>query len=163
MNRTSVLESYRKAYSLLQENLAGIPRECWSFKPSKDQWSIHEIIVHITDSEVNGYVRCRKIIAEPGSTVTAYDQDAWTRLLNYSEQSTEQLLSLFSLIRQLNYGLLSGLDPALWENHVIHPEKGKVTLDDWLKIYDNHISTHIMQIKRNYTAWKDKTNTHVQI
>jgi hypothetical protein len=32
----------------------------WKWKPAPDQWSIHEVIAHLADSEANGYARCRE-------------------------------------------------------------------------------------------------------
>jgi hypothetical protein len=160
MDRSTALESYRKGYELIRESLAGIPREAWSYKPSPTSWSIHEIIIHLADSEVNGYIRCRKIIAEPGSSITAYDQDAWTDKLSYSSQNTEDHLNLFRMLRELNHRLLSGLAEPVWEHHILHPEKGKVTLNDWLTIYSNHVKVHLEQVQRAYHSWKSATNLH---
>ncbi len=67
--RNELIESYGKAYDLLTEALKKYPKEMWQWKPAADKWSIHEIIIHITDSEANAYVRCRRFIAEPGSGV----------------------------------------------------------------------------------------------
>jgi hypothetical protein len=64
--RLQKIESYGNAYSVLVEALKQFPPEMWQFRPSLDQWSIHELIVHIADSEANSYIRCRRFIAEPG-------------------------------------------------------------------------------------------------
>ena len=40
--------------------LTQFPREMRQWKPAPDQWSIHEVIVHLADSEANGYARCRE-------------------------------------------------------------------------------------------------------
>ncbi len=75
MTRKERIESYSKGYDLLVERLNLMPAEMRQFKPAPDKWSVHEIIIHMADSEVNSYARARKFIAEPGSTVMAYDQD----------------------------------------------------------------------------------------
>ena len=84
--RKRKIESYGKAYDTLVEALQRFPKEMWHFKP-KEGWSIHEILVHITDSEANSFVRCRRLIAEPGSAVLGYDESHWCAALNYKEQS----------------------------------------------------------------------------
>lgn len=155
VDRKALLESYRKGYNLLKEALVGTPDEAWHFKPASDQWSIHEIIIHIADSEVNGYIRLRKILAENGTTVSAYNQDAWTNTLHYNEQDIHEFLELFNHLRQINYRLLNRIEDSRWENFIVHPESGMVKLEDWLRNYDNHIYTHINQIKRNINVWKE--------
>jgi len=38
----------------------------WQYRPAPDRWTIHEIVVHIADSEANSYIRCRRCLAEKG-------------------------------------------------------------------------------------------------
>jgi hypothetical protein len=71
--RNDLINSYGRAYELLTEAIQKYPRDMWQWKPTPDKWSIHEIIIHITDSEANSYIRCRRFIAEPGSGVYGYE------------------------------------------------------------------------------------------
>ena len=93
--RDRKIESYGTAYDKLLSALEDFPREMWQFRPTPERWTIHEIIVHITDSEANSYIRCRRLIAEPGSVVLGYDENQWARELRYHEQSTQDALELF--------------------------------------------------------------------
>ena len=72
--RKRKIESYGKAYQKLILAIKRFPKEMWQFRPGEDRWTIHEIIVHLTDSEVNSYVRCRRFIAEPGGTILGYNE-----------------------------------------------------------------------------------------
>ena len=152
--RDQKLESYGKAPQQLAEALGQFPREMWHFKPSPDRWSIHEIVVHIVDSEANGFVRCRRFIAEPGKSVMPYDQEAWASSLHYHDQSVEDALELFKWLRLTSYKLVRLLPGPVWSNTVHHPERGNMTLDDWLAIYEEHVPAHIRQMKKNYEVWK---------
>ena len=87
--RAQKIVSYGNAPALLVDALQQFPREVWRFKPAPDQWSIHEIVIHVSDSEANCYIRCRKCIAEPGQAVMAYDEHQWAAALRYHDQSTE--------------------------------------------------------------------------
>ncbi|MDR3665677.1 MAG: hypothetical protein P4L35_02425, partial [Ignavibacteriaceae bacterium] len=70
-----MLLSYLQGIDDFINVLPEFPKKMWDFKPAPNRWSIKEIILHMADSEANAYVRCRKIIAENGSNVLAYDQD----------------------------------------------------------------------------------------
>lgn len=105
-------------------------KDLWSFKPSPDRWSIHEIIVHIADSEANAYVNCRKLIAEPGKSIAAYDQDKWAAAFHHQEQSTEDALELFGRHRLSSYKLIKTLPGSVWLNPVGSLENETVTLHD---------------------------------
>ena len=148
------MESFGRAYVMLVECLRKFPREMWRFKPAPDRWSIHEIVVHIADSEANSYVRCRRFIAEPGQAVMAYDQDVWTRELRYHEQSTEDYLELFRWLRKTSYDLIKLLPESAWQAKLTHPEHADYTFDRWLDIYERHIPGHVAQMQKNYDAWK---------
>ena len=152
-DRAQRIESYGNAYQRLINALEEFPKEMWQFKPSVDRWSIHEIVVHIADSEANSYVRCRRLVAEPGKTVLAYDENQWAISLNYHEQSTDDALELFKWLRLKSHKLITMVPEATWSNTIYHPENGTMTLDDWLDVYERHIPEHIEQMRLNYQAW----------
>src|SRR6476660_5231837 len=149
-DRARKIESYGRAYEILTQALDEFPTEMWHFKTSPDDWSIHELVVHITDSEANSFARCRRCIAEPGKDVMAYDENTWARTLQYANQSTEDALELFKLLRRTTYKLIKTLPESTWSNTIYHPENGTMTLDDWLDVYERHIPEHVAQMKRNY-------------
>jgi len=152
--RSPLIESYGNAYASLRTALAEFPREMWQFKIAPDRWSIHEIIVHLADSEANSFVRCRCFVAEPGKTILAYDQDLWATRCDYHRQSTDDALELFRLLRKMSYDLIKRLPDQAWDSTVNHPELGKITFEQWLVIYEEHVRKHIGQMRRNYEVWK---------
>src|SRR5512138_99056 len=112
--RRQKIESYGQAYHKLIAALPHFPRAMWQYRATPDGWTIHEIIIHIADSEANSYVRCRRFVAEPGSTVMAYDEMTWARRLDYHTQSTDVALELFKQLRQASYELIKTLPEAVW-------------------------------------------------
>ncbi len=151
--RQQKLTLYANAYDQLASALEKYPEDMWDFKPGPERWSIREILVHITDSEANSYIRCRRAVAEPGAAVMAYDEDQWARGLGYADQDPKAALALFKHLRRMTYALIRGLPDAVWSNTIDHPENGVMTLDDWLVVYANHVSEHIYQIQATHDAW----------
>lgn len=153
--RAVVLEKYGQAYAELKAALQEFPKEMWQYKPSANDWSIHEIVVHIADSEANSFVRARRFLAEPGKDVMAYDEMGWSLALNYHEQDVDDALELFRWLRNNTYKLVKPLEnTGVWSNTIQHPENGLMTLDDWLNIYARHISDHIQQMRDVYSHWQ---------
>jgi len=151
--RNKKTESYRLAYQTLVSALDRFPREMWAFRPDPDRWTIHEIIVHIADSEANSYIRCRRFVAEPGSAVLGYDGSRWAHALRYHDQSTGDALELFKWLRHKSYTLIKELPESVWSNTVNHTENGVMTMDDWLDTYERHIPEPIRQMQTNYDDW----------
>jgi hypothetical protein len=151
----SQLLQYRDDVERFADFIKKIPSGAFHFKPAPEKWSIHEIIIHVTDSDVNSYIRLRKALAENGAAVVAYDQDRWAVKLNYPEQSIEKAIQLLRLMREINFSLLKSLKEDDWQKTYLHPENGNVTVEEWLKTYTDHISGHIGQMQRNLDAWKE--------
>jgi len=145
--RHQKIEAYGTAHQQLVSALEEFPREMWQFRSAPDRWTVHEIVIHITDSEVNSYVRCRRFLAEPGGEVLGYDESKWARDLAYHEQSTDEALELFKWLRRKSYTLIKDLPEPVWSNTVHHSEYGVMTLDDWLEMYARHIPDHIAQMQ----------------
>lgn len=156
-SRQQRIELYGRAGTLLTEALQRFPREMWHYRPAPNDWTIHEIVVHITDSEANSYVRCRRFIAEPGEPLMAYDENQWARALNYGEQDAETAVSLFKWLRQSSYQLIQNLPDSIWQHQAYHAENGTMQFADWLDTYARHVPEHIEQMERIFKQWQAKT------
>jgi hypothetical protein len=155
--RAAIIELYGKGYDMLLETLKDIPSEMWKFKPEPQEWSVHEVLVHLADSESNAALRARKLIVEPGGMLMGYDQDQWTVKLDYHDQSYEDALDILRLVRKTTYELLKKQPDEVFEHSVKHPEyEEPYTFEQWLNIYSAHIPGHIEQIKNNYRVWRDQ-------
>jgi len=153
--RNEKIEQYGRGYSLLTAALADLPRESWDFKASSTDWSIHEIIVHMGDSESMSALRVRKLIVEPGSTLMGYEEAKWADALDYKNQDTQDSLEIIRLARQSTYRLLKTLPDEIFTHAVKHAEYTvPYTFEQWLNIYAHHIPDHIDQMKKSYQAWK---------
>lgn len=154
--RKMKIKLYGRGYDMLIETLDDMPKKMWKFKPAPNEWSVHEIIIHLADSETNAALRARLLVAEPGRPVMAYDQDAWAVKLDYLERDTKDALKMVKFARKSTYKLLKSLPDEVFENSIVHPEYDKpYTFDMWLTVYSEHIPGHIEQIKKNYEEWMD--------
>jgi hypothetical protein len=151
--RRQKIAIYGSAHDMLLKAMERYPRTMWQYRPTPNDFTIHEIFVHITDSEANSFIRCRRFIAEPGSTVMEYDEMAWAHGLNYHAQSVENAVELFRWLRGNTYQMIRDLPEQIWINTIEHPENGTMTMDDWLNVYTQHVPEHIAQMERVYQIW----------
>ena len=138
---------------MLCETLEKFSEEMWTFRDEHGCWIIHEHLIHITDSEVNSYVRCRRLIAEPGRTLMDYEEKRWASALLYHDRDGPESLELFRWLRQKTLNLIQTLPESTWNQTVYHPENGDMTLDDWLDIYERHVPEQLHSMQENYDAW----------
>jgi len=145
-----LLEAFREAPARLRAAIAGLDAAELRARPRGPlSWSAHEIVLHVADSELVGAFRVRKVLAEPGSVLPGYDQDAWARQLDYSGQddaARETALELFARLRDRIAPRLAVADDVDWEKRGLHPEYGPVTLRNLLELYADHGERHVEQI-----------------
>ena len=153
--RNEKIEQYGHGFDLLTAALAYVPRKSWEYKASAADWSVHEIIVHMGDSESMAALRLRKLIVEPGTTLMGYEEARWAGALGYQNLDPEDSLQVIKYARQTTYKLLKTLRDETFTHSVTHPEHNEpYTFEKWLNIYSKHIPDHIAQIKRCVEAWK---------
>jgi len=114
-------------------------------RPAPDRWSIAEILAHLADAElVIGY-RLGLILASNGTTIQAFDQDAWAQTFSYGKRDPKTSLETFRLLRENNLKLLSSVPRSLWQNYGQHSERGKETVDHIVKLIAGHDLNHLAQ------------------
>ena len=139
--------------------LTGVFGEEEDFVTAPGKWSIRQIIAHLADAELVGAHRLRQVIAEDNPTLIAFDQDAWTRNLDYARRKPKTSLETFRRIRAENYELLKELPESAYERTGNHSENGAMTLRRLLEGYAQHAESHarqLMEIREEYKKVKGK-------
>ncbi len=57
--------------------MAGVSEAEMDYVPSPGRWTIRQILGHLTDSEMVGADRLRRVIAEDNPTLMGYDEKLW--------------------------------------------------------------------------------------
>ncbi len=132
----------------LEKLSSGLPGKQAARRPAPGKWSPTEIVCHLADCEMVYGLRYRKIIAEPGGVLAAFDQDAWANGLKYREKPLKQALALFRTIRDSNVALLKSLSRPGWDRSGRHPDYGKLTIRQIVLHLADHDRNHIAQLER---------------
>ena len=155
----ALLERFRRGPEVLATVLTGVYGEEEDFATAPGKWSVRQILAHLADSELVGAHRMRQVIAEDNPTLIAFDQDAWTRNLEYARRKPKQSLETFRRIRAENYELLKELPESAFERTGNHSEDGPMTLRRLLEGYAQHAESHarqLQQIREEYRKAKGK-------
>jgi hypothetical protein len=155
--RRALLKSYVEAGTLLDrcgspDFPAGLVD--W-IPPVEDGWTVREHITHFADAEIHSFARFGYAIAEPGTTVSVWEQDAWKKSLDYAHQLVADSLTIIHLIRSMVAARLSALDDAAWDSaQCVHPDRGPLTLEKLLQMYTGHAGIHRDYVERNEKLWE---------
>ncbi len=111
------------------------------------EWTIRQIVHHLPDAHMNGFIRMKLVLAENKPILKPYDQDVWATQADMKLPIEPSLLILRGLHARWAE-LLENVTVSDWERGGIHLENGLVTLDRLLQIYSGHGQAHLEQIQK---------------
>jgi hypothetical protein len=153
MKYKDLLDQYREGVDALNTALEGLSKNDMEFRPARPEaWTIKEHIIHLVDSEVNGFIRCKSIIAQPNSVCYVMEEDSWTANIRRKNEDEGKYLQLFGLIRKMVYDLLIDEPDENWnKDYFIRNYKGNkelVTIEKCVQLYINHLNFHLEYIDK---------------
>jgi hypothetical protein len=158
--KEGLLREYLAGPEALRKRVGGMGPELLDFRPEEEgAWTIREHVIHVADSDINGFVRLKSIVAQPGSTCYVMEEEGWTARLAPHHEEIEPYLEVMSTLRGLGAGIARGV--ADWEgDYFVRTYKGEtlnVTLALCLGFYVKHLSNHLPYIDRNESLFlKDR-------
>jgi len=141
------LELQKQTAAVLAELVAKASDEQLTRRPSKDKWSIGEILAHLAEDEIATAWRYRQMLEHTGLQLAGFDQDLWARMGDYASRVPHESLALFRLLRNANLEFLQQITPEQWECFGIHAERGRITIRDLVVHMAGHDANHIEQIR----------------
>ena len=151
---SDLLERFRRGAELVAVSITGSAGSEWDFVPQPGQWTIRQIVAHLSDAEIAATMRVRQIIAEHNPRLEAWDQDAWAKNLDYAKRKPSQSLETFRRIRAENYELLKDLPEAAFARTGMHSERGSMTLLQLVRGMAEHAESHAAQLRARRGEFK---------
>jgi hypothetical protein len=116
-----------------------------TYAPGK--WSIRFLLHHLADSETVLYERIRRVLCEPEQRLMAFDQEAWSRELDYAGMPLDISRDVFAAVRK-GVIRLAGLHyEARGHLTFVHSTMGVRTLRDELEKVAAHNAHHLSHIR----------------
>jgi hypothetical protein len=106
-------------------------------------WTIRQVVHHVPDSHLQGYVRFKLAVTEEAPTIKTYDQSAWGDLADAKTAPVEVSLDLVDALHSRWVHLLRSLGEADFARTYHHPELGEISLETTLQLYAWHGKHHL--------------------
>jgi hypothetical protein len=148
------LIKYKNNYNDIFRVLESLSDAQIKFKPGENKWSIHEVITHLADTEIQSHVRFRTILANKNPYIVYHDEMDWSIILDYSKIDLKESLEVIRLMRRVNYNLLSRLTSEDFSKKGIHSTRGELSLEELANSYIEHVEAHLNQINKNIDSMK---------
>ncbi len=150
--RERQLEQLRRLPAALEAAVAGLRGEQVSAHPLAGEWSVAQIVHHLADAHMQGFVRCKLILTEENPTLKPYQQAAWGETVDAELEDLQPSLDIVRGVHRRWLALLESVPEGAWQRTAVHPERGAQTLADQLRIYANHSEGHLEQMRRVLAA-----------
>ncbi len=141
---------------MIWDAIEGLTEEELRYKPAPNKWSIHQILIHVTDSEISATPRLKKVLAEDEPILVSFDQDAWANTLSYDLLDREQYLHLFKLLRTSMQPILDNLTSEQSRRVGMYIDQERFTFKQLLEFRVQHVRDHLDQIERIKNSYREK-------
>jgi hypothetical protein len=109
-------------------------------------WTVRQVIHHLPDSHMNGYIRQKLALTEDVPSIRTYNQEEWAELPDSLYGAPEISLALLAAVHQRWVLLLKSLQPEQLNRKFIHPENGEQRIRQHVGLYAWHGEHHLAHI-----------------
>src|SRR5919199_4011486 len=109
-------------------------------------WTPRQVVHHVADSHMNGYIRAKLALTEDAPAIKTYDEAEWAKLADTQATPIETSLKLIDALHERWATLFRTLTPEQRARTFSHPDWGQVTLDKQLALYAWHSRHHTAHI-----------------
>lgn len=143
MQHDALINSYENGPALLRAAVEGLTTEQLNAFPVPGTWSMQQICVHLLHSELFAAGRMCQIIAEDVPLLMNWDENTFVARLRYEKVPIADVLACIETMRKTMTATLRQLKEEDFARYGIHSKRGKVTLQDQLVMYVNHLEHHL--------------------
>jgi hypothetical protein len=144
-SRRSAIEDIAALPAKMRAAVSGLSEEQLDTPYRPGGWTVRQLVHHVADSHMNGYIRLKLALTEDNPTITPYDQDGWAALPD-SRLPIALSLSILEAVHERWTVLLRATGDAQLERTFTHPELGPMTLETHLHLYAWHSRHHVAHI-----------------
>jgi DinB superfamily len=138
-----LIEEYVACGTRLRHAVAGLSPEELTARPGPGDWSILELVIHLTDSDYIAIDRMKRMLIEDDPPLLYADETAYVRRLASHEQSLEDALTLFEVGRRQFARVLRALPDEAFDRRGMHNRRGVLTVGGLVKDYIEHVDHHL--------------------
>lgn len=155
MNIAERIERYLDGPATLRRYVEGLSADELDSIPIPGQWSIRQVVCHLTDSEILYADRMKRILAEHEPPLMNADPESFLAALQVAHRDLEDELQLIVAIRTHVGQILKPLLPEQFARIGIHSTDGPMTLAAALERAANHLPHHVTFIAAKSEAIKN--------
>lgn len=109
-------------------------------------WTARQVVHHVVDSHINAYLRTKFALSDAGTAIKPYPEAVWAEMADSRTAPVGLSLALLDALHERWLIVLRSVTADQWSQTIVHPERGPMTLDDVLAMYEWHSRHHTAHI-----------------
>ena len=155
LERRERIAKIRNLPKQIQEAVKGLDDRQLQTPYREGGWTPAQVVHHLADSHMNAYIRMRLAMTEERPAIKVYQQALWAELPDAKSAVLAPSIAILRGLHRRWSNFMRGLTKKDWARVAIHPERGDMTLEDFLVLYSDHGEKHVGQINglRQREGW----------
>ena len=145
-HRAAAITTLTEAPARLRLAVAGLSDTQLDTPYRPDGWTVRQVAHHVVDSHINAYLRTKFALSEDNPTIKPYPEHIWAEMADARTAPVSMSLTLLDALHGRWVMLLQSLTPEQWSRGLQHPERGPMSLDDLLALYEWHSRHHTAHV-----------------
>lgn len=138
-----LIAKYAAGIDMMHGATAGLDAAQLDAYPVPGTWSIRQIVLHITDTELVDVDRMRRTIAEENPLLMGFNENCFIARLHNDRRDVALACDAYRTLRRSMTELLRLLSPDDFRRTAVHSERGKLTLADLVTHAIDHVEHHL--------------------
>lgn len=143
--RQKAIDSLAAVPARLRAAVQGLTEEQLDTPYRPGGWTVRQVVHHVPDSHMNGYIRLKWTLTEDSPKIKGYNQETWAELPD-SRGPIEGSLKIVDAVHDRFVRLFRALEAKDFARTFIHPDHGSMNLDGLLSLYEWHGRHHVAHI-----------------
>jgi hypothetical protein len=111
-------------------------------------WTIRQVIHHVPDSHLNAYIRMKLAVTEDVPTIKTYEEARWAELPDAKTGPIAMSVDLLDALHRRWVAFLRAMPETAYRKPYVHPELGRVPIDEAIAMYAWHCRHHAAHIEQ---------------
>ena len=142
------IELYAAGGAELVKSYLGLNNAHLHARQPDGSWTLHQIAIHMMDSDLIASDRMKRIACMDKPLLCGYDETAFSNLPGSNQLNAITACDLFQENRDMTATILRALPDAAFQRVGIHTESGKVSLEEMIDKYIDHLRHHLLFIAK---------------
>jgi hypothetical protein len=125
-----------------------------SWRPTPGEWCVNEVVGHVIEAERNGFAgRIKVILGADGPDLPTWDRDRIIKHRNDCARDPKELKQELLELRGESIKQVRFLRPDQLARGGVHPQVGRLTVEELLHEWVHHDGNHLRQVLGNVQAY----------